>query len=379
MFGRNRLIAAALFAMTSLLFASQAMAQYSYKSRSSIHYPSSGYSNTYLSKGQHTGSHSSVHSHRGHDYHNGHHYGGHGLGGLSISVGGLQFGYGYPGNNAYISGGYPYGYYGSRYSYSSPYGVYYRPGDNYTEYYLPSYEPAELQYGPQAAKQFMGLDRNFALEPQRNRDLTTLPRLEEAALIETLLNPTPVIQKRPRTSNAEALERARKFIEYGDNLFKQQRVQEALGRYKSAESAAPDLAEAHFRKAIAYLATNRSDNAISSIKRGIILDPGYVKSGFKLTDLYQATSLAKSAMLDTLARRALDDPQNADHMFLVGVVIYFDGQENTAEKYFARAANLSQAADLSHIAAFMPSVTTIPAATSSPIVQPSTPVVGYEL
>ncbi|PHR99103.1 MAG: hypothetical protein COA78_25380 [Blastopirellula sp.] len=371
MTSRNRVFAAALFAqiafaLTILLCASQVMAQYTYKSRPGLGYPSSGYSKTYLSKGHHTGSHSSVHSHRGHDNHVSHRYGrshhrGHGFGGISVSVGGLQFGYGYP---SYYSS--PYGYYGSQYSYSSPYGVYYRP----SEYYLPSYQPAELQYG---------LDRNFALELLRNRDLTTLPRLEGSALPKSLLKPTPVVQKRPRTSNSESLERGKRFIEYGDNLFKQQRIQEALGRYKSAESAAPDLAEAHFRKAIAYLATNRSDYALSSIKRGIFLDPGYVQSGFKIDDLYQNNTLAKSAMLDTLARRALDDPQNAEHMFLVGVVIYFDGQEQTAEKYFARAASLSPGADHSYIAAFMPSVANRPAAGQPAAAQPAAPVVGYEL
>ncbi|WP_207397810.1 tetratricopeptide repeat protein [Bremerella alba] len=322
----------------------QGLGQYQYKSRSNISVGRGGYSDVtspgYSSR-QYSGGRHDNHRHHG-DHHRpyrhgnygyGYPYYGGGWGGTSLSIGfGLPPAYGY---------GYGYGNpYGYGYSSLYPYGTYYRPGDQYLEYYLPPTEPAELNYGPQAMKQFMGLPRDFAIEPQRTGQfeslVTPLPsplRIEAAK---------PVAIEQP---SEQAIERAEHFIQAGDNLFQQQRYQEALGRYKDAVATAPGYAEAHLRKGLAYLATNRPDEAVDSIELAIQQNPEVAGTSLTLDALLGNNGLAKTSILETNARRAVTDPQNPEYLFCVAVLLYFNGDKDRALQCFQAARQAGGDAD----------------------------------
>jgi tetratricopeptide (TPR) repeat protein len=240
--------------------------------------------------------------------------------------------------------GYPRGFdvyvYGRGYNgYVSPYGVYYNPQAGYVEYYLPPIEyPAELMYGPQAVRRFLGLDQ--VTPPTVAARPVAPPEVAEgrapAAEGEAVELPAP----KPRESNLASRERAQHFLSAGDGLFREQKHQEALQRYKSAAQAAPDLANAYFRQGFALLATNRYELAADAFRRGLELEPVWPSSGFRLEELYGEADLAKKAHQDALASAALNDPENAHLMFVLGVFLHFDGQPDRARKFFARAKEL---------------------------------------
>lgn len=268
-------------------------------------------------------------------------------GSISLSVGtwpryfGAYGGYGLSYGSPYYSGyGYlPYGSNSFAYGYASPYGTYYAPSSNYVEYYLPPvYYPAELAYGPQAVKQFMGLDRNFALGPL-------------AAGAAAIPTPAPA-PAGPRVSNLETLRRARKYIDIGDRLFLAQEFHSALQQYKTASKTAPDLADAYIRQGFALLATGRYEFAVEAFRRGLSVDPKYAHSDFRLDAIYGDSRAAKTAHLETLAATALDRADDADLLFLLGMFLHFDGQADRAQRFFLRAAALERG-EAGYIRAFV--------------------------
>lgn len=279
------------------------------------------------------------HPHHQHDH--GHHHHRHNHGSLSFS-------FGLPSYRSFsYSAGYPYGYSNNYYRYPDPHGTYYNPRSNQVEYYLPPvYYPAELAYGPQAMKQFMGVDRNFALGALLNptdRDALVRPEKTELLL---------------RTSNLETLRRAEKFITMGDRLFRDGKYHEALQQYKKASRTAPDLARSYFRQGHALNATNRPEFAATAFKRGLAVDPTQAESDFRLDDIYGGAELVKTAHLESLANTILARPDDADLLFSLGAFLHFNGEAKRAKKFFVRAFELSRK---DHLRAFLPEAAAAPA------------------
>lgn len=332
----------------------QGLGQYKYKSRSNITVGRGGYADV-TRPGGYSGSFSYnnySHGNRG-DYHHHHHGGGYGYrypsygsfwggSGLSIGIGLTPYGYSYPTPYVYgYNAGYPLNYSGLY-----PYGTYYRPSDQYLEYYLPPTQPAELNYGPQAMKQFMGLPRDFAIEPQRSQSFGGLT--SPSVVPEMVAKPNlPIEQPSP-----QAVERAARFIDAGNALFRQQRYSEALGRYKDAVAAAPGDAQGHLHKALAYLATNHPEEAVKAMKLAVQQDPNIASTNLTLDGLLDSNAAAKASIIEANARRAVADPQNADLLFCVGVLLHFDGDDAQAAKFFQAAKMGAGGGDLSYIDAF---------------------------
>ncbi|WP_158545347.1 tetratricopeptide repeat protein [Bremerella cremea] len=329
----------------------QGLGQYHYKSRSNITVGRGGYADV-TRPGGYSGNYS--HGNANYHHHNHHHGGGFGYrypsyggfwGGSGMSIGIGLTPYGYPYSTPYVfnyGGGYPF-----NYSSLYPYGTYYRPGDQYLEYYLPPTQPAELNYGPQAMKQFMGLPRDFAIQPQRQQAFSGLA--SPLVIPEMVAKPVmPIEQPSP-----QAVERAARFIQAGDALFRQQRYSEALGRYKDAVAAAPGDAQGHLHKALAYLALNRSEEAVKALKLAVQQDPDVAESNLTLNGLLDSNAAAKASIIEANARRAVADPQNADLLFCVGVLLHFDGEDAQATKFFEAAQRNAGGGDLSYIDAFL--------------------------
>jgi hypothetical protein len=290
-------------------------------------------------------------------------YGHHGFG-LSIGYGGPWYGgysyyqptyclpaygygacdYGYGGFGGYGGYGAPIG---LGYSAYSPYGIYYNPSASYLSYHLPPlHEPAELNFGPQAVKQFLGLPRDFALGGLR----TPAPLAADAVLA---AKPAMKIAERGlRISNAEARRRAERHLADGDEQFRVQNYHGALQRYKLAANAAPDVAEPYWRQGHALVATHNYELAPGAFKRALALTDDVSRGGFRLDDLYADAAMSKARHLESLAGWALERDGSADPYFLLGLFLTYDGQAERGEKFFQRAADLAGFGG-GHIAVFL--------------------------
>ena len=260
----------------------------------------------------------------------------------------------------YYYGGWPAYGYGYRYApvyraYSlptyyaapAPYGVCYNPSYNSVNYYLPpTYAPAELAYGPQAMKQFMGVDRNFALGPLVSSSSATPP----AATVEPEKRGAAL---RVRETNPETRARARRLTAAGDSLFLAQKYHQAREEYRDAARLAPDVPESYFRQGHALTALGQYDLAAEAFKRGMAIDSRWAAADFDLDSIYGDSRLAKAGHLEALARAALSDDRDSDKLFLLGVFLHYDGQAERATKFFRRASELA-GGDASHVAPFLP-------------------------
>jgi tetratricopeptide (TPR) repeat protein len=155
-----------------------------------------------------------------------------------------------------------------------------------------------------------------------------------------------------RSANVRSSASAWKSIGYGDAMFAKRRYAEAADRYRRASDAAPQLAEAWFRRAFALTAIHRYDLAVDYVKRGLRLDPKWPKIAFDGKDTLWTDAEAKKEYFATLAKLAADNPADSDILFLVGVHFHIDGQEVQAKKYFNRALRIA-GANAEHIEAFL--------------------------
>lgn len=185
---------------------------------------------------------------------------------------------------------------------------------NLPPYNTPSYYPQPYTLG----------SGNF--QPSNN-NINNLPRdseIEKAAA--------------ERGTNAQSVARGWKFIGYGDALFQKQKYREALDRYRMASASAPQLGDAFLRQGFAYAATGRYDLAVKAFQRGLAIDPKLPQSDFKLGDLYGDDDV-KTGHLETLAKSAEDNPANVAQLFILGVYLHFDRQQDRAKPFFRRAAD----------------------------------------
>ncbi len=108
----------------------------------------------------------------------------------------------------------------------------------------------------------------------------------------------------------------------------------------------------------------RYENAARNFKRGIGLAPNWVTAGFRLDQLYGVNALAKAAHLEALAQEALKGP-SSDLLFLLGLMLYCDGQADRAMPFFLRAKELAGGDD-AHLDGFLRKLAPVVAADQAP-------------
>jgi hypothetical protein len=206
-------------------------------------------------------------------------------------------------------------------------------------------------YGAQAAPPLIGLGNGRVADPQQ------MPRAKPAQPAADgfgILAPDAAVAKKvakPRATNADARARSQRFIVLGDGYFAKQAYSDANSRYKLAQQSAPDMGDGFLRQGFALVAMGRYETAARSLKRGIALSPDWAQSPFRLDQLYGANGLAKAAHVEALAQEALKAP-SSDAMFLLGVMLYFDGQKERAEPFLVRARELAGGDD-AHLDGFL--------------------------
>jgi len=220
--------------------------------------------------------------------------------------------------------------------YDYPYYPYYVYPPRYRwryPYFVPLYVPAEAMYGPQALMRFLGVR-----QVNQGLPVAAVPPIGAAAQ-----GPGANEAEGPerRATNERAFALGGRFIGFGDAHFANQKYRDAYQRYKKAAEAAPILADAYFRQAFALVAQGNYPQAAKAMKRGLELDPAWPSSQFRLEELYGSNEQEKTAHLGDVARAAADEPNDADLLFLLGVLFHFDGEPGRAAPLFQRAARLS--------------------------------------
>jgi tetratricopeptide (TPR) repeat protein len=255
-----------------------------------------------------------------------------GFGGYGLGYGGYGLGYGGYGLGGYYGGYYPSYYYSSPYYGSSSYFYGQSP------YFYNSY------YGYPSCSYTVPSINYYATTPVVN--VTKIVVRKAAPPAPAAAPPAPAAAPRATTlvrSSITDRSRARQQIKLGDAAFLAGHYADALSRYRNATETAADYAEAHYRKGHAYVAVGKYDLAAASFRRGLELEPAARREGFRLDNLYGVKSKAKVVHLENLAAAALMREDVADNYFLLGLMLRFDGENERAERFLAKAASLSPA------------------------------------
>ncbi len=198
-------------------------------------------------------------------------------------------------------------------------------------YIAPLYLPGELLYGPQATARFMGVPQ-FQLARRREPRYVIVVQPPEKAEPQ----PEPAAEAppgKPRVNDrVEAA--AQRFLQFGDAHFAAQRFADAYRRYKRAAEVAPRLADAWFRQGFALVALGNFEQAARVWKKGMKIAPEWPLQPLRLDDLYGENPQAKTGHFDAVIGAAIHAPDDADLLFVAGVMLYFDGQKGQARAFF---------------------------------------------
>lgn len=245
-----------------------------------------------------------------------------------------------------------------------PYGSFVGP---YYPYGYPAYPPgwgpvfvppffvrAPAMYGPAAMEQFFPMPNNFPNNPTQQiapaRPQNTPPANGFGVLAPGAVADPP--RAKVRASNADGRARSQRYIVLGDGYFSKQSFSAAYQRYRSAVQSAPDMADGYLREAVVLYALGRYESAVKALRRGLELDPDWPTKGFRLDTLYTDNAVAKTAHLEALAQAAARGPSE-DLLFLLGVMLFCDGQKDRSRPFFERARELAGAnADTEYLAGF---------------------------
>lgn len=153
-------------------------------------------------------------------------------------------------------------------------------------------------------------------------------------------------------STPEATQRSIRAQARGDEWFRQQQYSQAHERYEHAILLAEDRAVAWFRKAFALAALGQYQPAARTLRRGLEIDLSWPAKGESLDDLYGSENvLAKTALLQRVGSWVREDVRDPDRLFLMGVLLHFDGQRDKSPVFFEAALRLAGYGD--HLMAFL--------------------------
>lgn len=176
-----------------------------------------------------------------------------------------------------------------------------------------------------------------------------------STLIPVSLKPTtlerskvPVIPSSPAARLRSLEHQAR-----GDQKLREQKWSEARAAYRNSVDAASDRAEAHVRLGLSLVAIQRFEPAIHEFKRALFIDPQIPQMGkISKTIFGPESQMARSSIISKLTDWVRDDYANPDRLFLMGVLLHFEGDVRGRE-CFEAAMRMKRNGDVSHLVAFI--------------------------
>jgi hypothetical protein len=185
------------------------------------------------------------------------------------------------------------------------------------------------------------------------------PALQESMLENQLrwgqnLPPNGVPQRmhvRVRPSTPEQQAKSIHAQAQGDVYMHRLKFLNAYERYKVAVNASNDRPEPYFRLGYALAAVGSFDSAVKYIRQGLDLDPHWPAHGERLEAIFgDDNRLAILSMIERVTGWVRDDIRDPDRLFLVGVLLHFNG-DNRAGQFFEAAYRLAGGVD--HLLAFL--------------------------
>jgi hypothetical protein len=161
----------------------------------------------------------------------------------------------------------------------------------------------------------------------------------------------PRARNRPHPSSPEQKAKSLRAQLQGDVWMKKLRFLNAYERYKVAQSAAPDRPEPYFRLGFSLTAAGNFDSAVKYFKQGLDIDPRWPSHGDRIDVLFgEDNRLSVLTMTERVGGWVREDIRDPDRLFLIGIVLFFDGDSRSSE-FFEYAYRLSGGGD--HLLAFL--------------------------
>lgn len=163
--------------------------------------------------------------------------------------------------------------------------------------------------------------------------------------------PSMRTQMRVRPSSPEQKAKSIHAQAQGDVWMHKLKFLNAYERYKYAISAAGDRPEPYFRLGFALTSMASFDSAVKSFKQGLELDPQWPVHGDRLETIYgDDNRLTVLTVLERVGGWVREDIRDPDRLFLMGVMLHFDG-DTRASEFFEAAYRLAGYGD--HLLAFL--------------------------
>ena len=125
----------------------------------------------------------------------------------------------------------------------------------------------------------------------------------------------------------------------GDQRLREQKWSEARAAYRSSVDAAPDRAEGHLRLGLSLVAIQRFEPAIREFKRALFIDPMIPQMGKVSAALFGPDSqIVRSSIISKVSDWVRDDVRDPNRLFLLGVILHFEGDARGREVRFFPAA-----------------------------------------
>lgn len=180
-------------------------------------------------------------------------------------------------------------------------------------------------------------------------------RLEEQQRWQAPLAIEPVTTE-PRVltpkSSPEMIARSVQHRTNGDSWFRKQRFTNAFDRYKSAIEAAGDLPDNHLRAGFSLVAMGRPALASKYFARAVELAPNLPETGMPLDELFgPENDLSRTSTILKTTAWVREDIRDPERLYVLGVLLHFDGQRDKAAEFFETAYRLRGGGD--HLTAFL--------------------------
>lgn len=214
----------------------------------------------------------------------------------------------------------------------------------------------------------LGNGRTFFYQVGGNPNLYYAPGLYSPQPIQQVSYPTVGSTIIPASQKPVTLERSKvpvnpsspaarlRSLEHqarGDQKMREQKWSEARAAYRNSVDAASDRADAHLRLGLSLVAIQRFEPAIHEFKRALFIDPLIPQMGKISKAIFGPESqMARSSMISKLTDWVRDDYSNPDRLFLMGVLLHFEGDARGRE-CFEAAMRIKRTGDVSHIVAFI--------------------------
>lgn len=146
----------------------------------------------------------------------------------------------------------------------------------------------------------------------------------------------------PRPKVEDPLPEGQRFLELGITAFKNGEFGLALFRFRQAEDAVPAASRAHAYQGQALIAMGKYREAAEILQEALRNQPNWPANDFRpRKDLYGGQEDAFKEHRNRLEQAQLRQPKDADYLFLLGYLSWFDGQRDTAVDYFTQSKALA--------------------------------------